>query len=136
MEYDLIAWDYAGRLEKIASRLGSDHYVWRQALLDVLIFYQNDKEYLANLLRHTSGHDSFIQYMTDINIAALTAHIRDVSGAAAFDQKMELLIRFYCIATVNLSCEWILGKVDINAEELAHIFEDALPLPLRPLLLP
>ena len=37
-KYDLIAWDYAGRMDQIVSRIGNEDYIWRQALLDVLVY--------------------------------------------------------------------------------------------------
>ncbi len=35
----------------------------------------NKKEYLVNLLQHTSGHNSFMRYMTEINSASLEKYI-------------------------------------------------------------
>ena len=43
-------------------QVGQNGYKWQQTLSDGLLYYQERKEYLANLLRHTSGHESFIIY--------------------------------------------------------------------------
>ena len=43
--------------------------------------------------------------------------------------------RTYCFGMVCLTCEWILGKYEATAEELAEILENSLPLPLRNYLL-
>ncbi len=49
----------------------SNDYKWKQTLYDAACLYKNNKEYLVNLLQNTSGHDSFLRYMTEINYAAL-----------------------------------------------------------------
>lgn len=40
-------------------------------------------------------------------------------------------IRAYCLGTVCLTCEWILGKFLATPEELAEVYETALPPTLR-----
>ena len=47
------------------------------------------------------------------------------------DIKTEMLIRGYCFGTVNLTCEWILGKYDLNGDELVDIYKKLLPDPLH-----
>ena len=130
-KYDLIAWDYARETAAIMGRLGKGGQTLRRTLLDWTDRFQREREYLKNLLTHTSGHDSFIQYMTENHCAALSDFVRAVSGRKQLDQKTELQIRIYCMGTVCLGCEWILGKFDISPEELAEIYENALPEMLR-----
>ena len=38
-KYDLMAWDYAHRLQAIVSRTEKADYEWRQILLDVALLY-------------------------------------------------------------------------------------------------
>ena len=40
----------------------------------------------------------------------------------------------YCHGTVALTCDWLLGKFEADAEALAEIYENALPQQLRPYL--
>ena len=133
-KYDLIAWDYTRGVAEIMNRVGRDGYTWEQALLDGAKGFCAYKDYLANLFLHTSGHDAFILYMTDINCGALKKHIMETTGAAALDEATEMYIRTYCMGTVSLTCEWILGKYKAGPEELAEIYKNALPPPLHPLL--
>ena len=133
-KYDLIAWDYARKAEEIMIQLSDNDTRWKQTLVDWAEFFQTEKEYLANLFLHTSGHDSFIQYMAEIHYRAFMNHIRAISGQHELDEKTSLLTRTYCLGAVCLSCEWILGKHGITPGELAEIYENALPLPLLELL--
>ena len=133
-KYDLIAWDYAQRTAEIMNRISGD-YPWTQSLLDGARRYEEERDYLTNLLLHTSGHDSFIQYMAEINCRVFTNQILSSSGQRELDEKTALLARTYCLGTACLTCEWILGKYAVTPEALAEIYETALPLPLRELLL-
>ena len=134
-KYDLIAWDYARQIEGLMRRIGTDGYTWKQALWDCLEHYQKEREYLANILKHTSGHDSFIIYMTEIHCEEVSSYIRRRSGASSLDSKMRMYIRLYCMGTVCMSVEWILGKTEANLAELAEVCENSLPLPMRPFML-
>ena len=134
-KYDLIAWAYTWGVSSIMDQIGQDNYEWKQTLLDGALYFQKEKELLKNLFLHTSGHDSFIQYMTEINSSELSRYIKRATGKTSLDQETEMYIRLYCMGTVCLTCEWILGKYDISATELAEIYENSLPSPLRPMLL-
>ena len=112
-KYDLIAWDYAKETERIMSRIDGKDYPWRQTLLDGVRHCASQREYLANLFQHTLA----------------------VSGKNALEKEEELYARVYCLGTVSLICEWILGKYDCVPEELARVFENSLPDPLRVYLL-
>lgn len=134
-KYDLIAWDYAGRIEEMISKVGNDNYEWRQTLLEGLLLYRDEKEYLVNLLMHTNGHDSFIRYMAEYHIETLSAFLCRKTGAAALDRETALTVRLYCMGTASMNADWILGKLEAGPEELADIYEKALPSSLRALLL-
>ena len=135
-KYDLIAWDYAQKIERLMRRIGTDGYTWKQALWDCLSHYQEEKEYLANILKYTGGHDSFIHYMTSIHCTEAAAYIRRITGTTSMDSKMEMYIRLYCMGTVCLSAEWIPGQMETSLTEITEVCEKSLPLPMRPLMLP
>ena len=134
-KYDLIAWEHTRRVAEIMGRIGVNGYTWRQTLIDGALYFKAEKEYLANLLRHTSGLDSFVRYKTEINFDALKQHILKVTGRDALDVRLEMYVRIYVLGTVALTCEWILGRYGATPEELAEVFEQSIPLPLREYLL-
>ncbi len=134
-KYDLIAWQYAHRVGGIMDRIGVGGYRWEQTLLDGAVGFNTDREYLANLLLHTSGHDSFIRYMAEINYEALKKHILRATGRESLDRETDMYVRTYCLGTVSLTCEWILGRYPVSPEELAAVYKNALPPPLHTYLL-
>ena len=133
-KYDLIAWEYAQKAAEIMERLNKKDYLRSQVLLDWATYFQQEKEYLMNLLLHTSGHDAFIQYMTEINTEAFTDYIVSHGRQSELDEKTTMLIRAYCLGTVCLTCEWILGRYTAAPSDLAAVYEQAMPLPLQQLL--
>ena len=126
-KYDLIAWAYSRDLERIMEHVGVDETTWNQTLVDGARYYAEHKEYLANLLNHTSGYDAFVRNMTEINYESLTRAIMKSEDASELDGKTKMLIRLYVLGTVQLTCEWILGKHQASPQLLAEVYEQALP---------
>jgi len=134
-KYDLMAWDYAQRLQAIVGQTEREDYEWKQILWDVAFLYNEEKDYLRNLLLHTHGYETFSRQMKQLNIEGCTRSVLVATGLKELDIRTEMYVRTYCQGTVDLSCDWILGKVQMTPEELAAVFEDCLPLPLRKYLL-
>ncbi len=129
-KYDLIAWKHTRDVAKIVSRIDNT-YTWEQAMIDAAEWYLAEKEYLANLFQHTSGHDSFVRYMTEISCEAVKKHILDSGNKEKLTKQEELYVRAYCLGTVSLTCEWILGLYEAAAKEIADIYINSLPTPLQ-----
>ena len=134
-KYDLMAWDYAQRLQAIVCQTEKADYEWRQILWDVALLYNEQKGYLRNLLLHTSGYQSFSRHMKQLHIETLTKCVLDASGLKELDVKTDMYIRTYCRGTVELGCDWIMGAFQVSHKELAAVFEDCLPVPLQKYLL-
>lgn len=135
-KYDLIAWDYSHDVEKILDSVKGDYPSWKRALSDAATYFSTQKGYIANLLLHTNGFDSFVRNMTEIHYNCFRKCILKSAGADRLDEKTEMYIRLYCQGTVALTGEWILGKYGVETEELVEIYEKALPMPLQQYLYP
>ncbi len=133
-KYDLIAWAYTHDVEEILKRDAFDAAGWMQALTDAAAYYAKHKDYLANLLLHTSGYDSFMYNMTEINYSTLVKKVLQGLPNKKLDSETEMLIRIYVIGTVGFTCEWILDKHHSSPEKLAQAYKLSLPLPLHPYL--
>ena len=129
-KYDLIAWDYAGEVGRIMGDVGKG-YQWKQSLVAGASYYRDHMEYLANLLDHTNGYESFRHNMTQINYSHLRDYILKLSGEKVLDHLTDMCIRLYCHGTVELTCEWILGRVKMDSEERVEVYERSVPDPLR-----
>lgn len=130
-KYDLIAWDYTRDLAAIMDQTRYDEISWRQILTRVAAYFGEQREYIANLLTHTSGYDSFVGNMTEIHFNCLKYIILKSENCDTLDEKTEMYIRLYIHGSVRLSCEWILGGYGVDAGALTEIYENSLPGPLR-----
>lgn len=130
-KYDLIAWDYTRDLERILAQADGNEASWKQVLSDASEYYAERKEYIGNLILHTTGHDSFVRYMTEINNEHLKKLILAAAGTDRLSEKTEMYIRIYCLGTVNLTCEWVLGKFPVSKSVLQEVYEESLPKPLQ-----
>ena len=130
-KYDLIAWDYTRKLKALVEKIGTGEGSWKQALEDTVAYYYEDREYLRNLFMHTKGMDSFVLNMTEINYSHLANCVREVAGFKKLEKETDMYVRLYVIGTVNIACEWILGRYDVSPKELAAIYESSLPEPLK-----
>ena len=134
-KYDLMAWDYAQKIEAIVRQTEKDDYEWKQILWDVALLYNEQKDYLRNLLQNTSGYESFSRYMKRLHSEYMRKCVLDAAGLKELDIKTEMYVQTYCQGTVDLSCDWIMGEYQVTPEELAKVFEDCLPVPLHKYLL-
>lgn len=133
-KYDLIAWDYVRKSSEIMDRVGVGDYVWKDTLTDGIRYFARNKEYMQNLLRNTGGHDAFVRYLSSANIGHLTGCILKLTGEKELDADRAMLVRIYCLGTVQTVCGWILDEIKIDGDHLAELFEQALPEPLRDVL--
>lgn len=128
-KYDLIAWTYTQDLERIMDGLEYNDTSLSQVFFDVAYYYNDHREYLANLLMHTSGYDSFVHNMTEIHFNSLKTRI--LKGKQTMDVQTEMFVRIYIHGSVRLTCEWILGRYKAGIEELVEVYDQSLPQPLR-----
>lgn len=130
-KYDLIAWSYTRDLEAILDQLKSDEDSWHRAIESAAKYFQQHKQYLRNLLTHTSGYDSFILHMTEIHSKSLQKTLERLADTDKVDEETRMYVQIYCYGTVLFSCDWILGKYDLDEKQLADVYERALPEILR-----
>ena len=67
-KYDMIAWIYARQSGELIGKIGENGYLWKDTLLDGMRFYDENRKFIVNALKHTSGRDSFLFQMSDMNI--------------------------------------------------------------------
>lgn len=133
-KYDLIAWAYSRDVEEIMKKVEYDESSWKKALTYAAEYYEEHRDYLSNLLLHTTGYMSFVRNMSQINYMSLKQKIQASAKVQNISTKTDMYIRLYCHGTVALTCDWLLGVFETDAETLAEIYESTLPQQLRPYL--
>ncbi len=130
-KYDLIAWDYSCNISEIMGKTDVDGRPWESILISAARYFEKEKAYLANLFLHTTGLDAFMQYMVEANDSFLRDYVMWAAGTDSLDEETRIYIHHYCHGNVALICDWVMGRFDLTADELAEVFEKALPEPLR-----
>ena len=130
-KYDLIAWSYTQDIRSIVDKLEYTEGSWKKVLTEVARYFEDQRNYLSNLLLHTNGYDSFVNNMTKIHYERLRFLILKVAPGNKLDVMTEMYIREYCYGTVHLTCEWILGKYNVSIDELTQVYVNSLPVPLN-----
>ena len=133
-KYDLIAWAYLRDVEEIMKKVEYNEASWKQALTSAAEYYKKHRDYLSNLLLHTTGYMSFVSNMSQINYMSLKQKIQTSAKVQTISTKTDMYIRLYCHGTVALTCDWLLGEIEADEETLAEIYESTLPQQLRPYL--
>ena len=89
---------------------------------------------MQNLLRHTSGHDAFVKHLSEANTVHLTKCILKLTEKKELDADLSILAKIYCFGTVQIVCQWLLDEIKCDGDQLAELFEKALPNPLQVIL--
>ncbi len=130
-KYDLIAWSYTQDLRSIVDKLAYTKDSWQQVLTEVAEYFEEQRDYLSNLLLHMNGYDSFVNNMTQIHYERLRFLILKVAPDNKLNEMTEMYIREYCYGTVHLTCEWILGQYKVSFDDLTQVYINSLPVPLN-----
>ena len=131
-KYDLIAWDYSEQVSRNVGRIGYEGHTWKQALLVSAKYNIEHKDYLLNLLKHTSGIYSFEQYTTDINVRFIAEYLK--RREVQIDNDLMRVIETYCYGTVKITIDRITGKFEAEPDDMARIYDLSMPEILRNLL--
>ena len=130
-KYDLIAWSYTQDIRNIVDKMEYTEGSWKRVLTEVAKYFDKHRDYLSNLLLHTTGYDSFVNNMAQIHYERMRFLILKVAPQNKLDVMTEMYIRAYCYGTVQLTCEWILGKYKVSLDELTQVYVNSLPVPLN-----
>lgn len=121
-KYDLIAWDYVHRTTAIMDKVGVDAYQWKHTWVDGVKFCTENREYIQNLLKNTTGHDAFVRYLSEANIGHLTRCILKLNGKKELDNDKLIYVRIYCYGTAMTICSWLMGEIICDEKELPDYY--------------
>ena len=135
-KYDMIAWIYVSDAKEIMGQIGTNGYTWRDTLLDGARYFSDHRVSALNALKHTSGRDSFLALMEQVNTELLCTEVRKKLMTEHMPQDILTMIKIYCYGTVRYTCEWLLDEMPISRETYAEVLERSLPESLRAYLYP
>ena len=130
-KYDMIVWIHTHRVNDVMSRIDRNGYEWRDTLLDGAIYYYENRHYIVNALKHTSGQDSFVEYVRRYNTELLTMEVRKKLMTEHIPDELLGMIKIYVFGTVQFMLDWLLNNEELSPEKVAGIWEASFPEPLK-----
>lgn len=133
-KYDLMAWLFVQEAQGNMNKIGKDGYLWRDTLLDGLRYYEKNRKFMVNALKHTSGRDAFINLINETDIAFIMDEIRRKLEKNEVPARLEALAKIYCYGTGQYMCDWLMDSRPASCEEVAEAMEACIPEELKPYL--
>ena len=130
-KYDLIVWIYVRGVEPVISQIGDNEYKWRDILHRAASYYWDNRDFVVNALKHTSGHDSFLFFMQKINTEYIGKAIRTKLMTEHLPDEITGLIKVYVCGTISIMADWLVGDNTLTLEHIVNIWDKSLPGPLR-----
>ena len=133
-KYDMIAWIYARQAGEFIGKIGEKGYLWKDTLLDGMRFYDENRNFMVNALKHTSGRDSFLFQMSDMNMRFIEDEIKRKLKVKECPQDLTAIARMFCYGTNQFLYDWLIKSSDLSCEQVADLMEKSVPEVLRPFL--
>lgn len=130
-KYDLLVWIHTDSVSSIMSKIDKNGYRWKDTLLEGARYYYSNRGYIINALKHTSGQDSFVGYVTANNIEMLAKEVRRKLMTEYIPPEIYGLIKMYVYGTVHFMLDWLIEDSALSPEQVAQMWEDGLPQPLQ-----
>ncbi|HAH76266.1 MAG TPA: hypothetical protein DCL62_08950 [Kandleria vitulina] len=133
-KYDMMIWIYVNEIGKSFEKIGTDKHEWKDTIIDGVVYFRENKKFLINALKHTSGRDSFLWQMSKMNIEFMENEIKKEMHTKEFPKDLSILIKIYCYGTIQFLCEWLIEDIPLDPNELASLLEKSIPEDLKPFL--
>ena len=133
-KYDLMAWIYNQKLEESLENFGRGD-TFEDVICKWMEIVLEDEKFYLNLLKNAVGQNSFRYTANDYAIKILSEWIKIRHGFEDLPPTISFCLRFYMRAISEFVNDWALEKWDCSPREMAKFFVEAMPAPLKPLLL-
>ena len=133
-KYDMMIWIYVKEIGKSFKKIGTDKHEWKDTIIDGVVYFTENKKFLINALKHTSGIDSFLWQMSKMNIEFMENEIKKEMHTKECPKDLSILIKIYCYGTIQFLCEWLTEDIPLDPNELASLLEKSIPEDLKPFL--
>ena len=133
-KYDLMAWIYNQRVEASMKNFGRGDSLedvickWMEIVLE-------DENFYVNLLKNAVGQNSFRYTTNDHAIKLLEDWIKARHKLTELTPEIIFCVRFYMRAISEFVNDWALDRWECSPRDMAKFFVEAMPAPLKPLLL-
>ncbi len=133
-KYELMAWIYNQKVEAAMKNFGVTNS-FEDVICKCMEIVLEDENFYTNLLKNAVGQNSFRYATNDYAIKLLEDWIKARYNFDELTPEIYFCIKFYMRAASEFIKDWALSRWDCSPREMAKFFVEAMPEPLKPLLL-
>ena len=133
-KYDLMAWIYNQRVEESLKNFGSGDS-FEDVICKWLEIVLEDENFYINLLKNSVGQNSFRYTTNDHAINLIADWIKQRHNFSELTPEIYFCVKFFMRAVSEFVNDWAIDKWNCTPREMAKFFIEAMPVPLKPLLL-
>ncbi len=133
-KYDLIAWIYLYQVEEMTLDYLNRKESWYSSLVELLSMLKEDQSFYKNVLKNTTGQNSFFEATHIRSIELMQDVVRKRKGKDLTQEEL-FEINFYMKGFGYCVEEWIVKEVAYSEEELAGYLSRSIPDGLQAYLL-
>ena len=130
-KYNLIYWAYRKRIDAIFDEFENGSITWKELLETLLRSYKKNADTVLNALNNTHGNDSYLRLSTDYMVDKLSKGIMERTGVEELDWEVDMHIRGYVAAFINIVGYWLTYRPDLPVKSMARLVNEAMPRELR-----
>ena len=133
-KFELMAWIYNQKVDAATEHFG-DGDSFEDVICKWMEIILEDENFYTNLLKNAVGQNSFRYATNDHAINLLTEWIKTHNNFDELPPAICFCLRFYMRALSETVNDWCLDRWDCSPRDMAKFFVEAMPAPLKPLLL-
>lgn len=131
-KYDLVAWIYAQTIKSVLKE--SNGIIGKEESISIFHKLKEDTVFYKNAYNDYS-QNSLVWYIQQNNIDIYTQMAKKILNTEEISKDLEFSILYHCQASLNISKDWILGKLEYSAEELTSYIFINMPQTLKDILI-
>ena len=85
--------------------------------------YEQNRKYVVNALKHTSGRESFLNIINETEIEYIELEIKKKIGKDTVPENLSSIVKIYCYGSGQYICEWLMGSKPAPCEMVAEALE-------------
>jgi AcrR family transcriptional regulator len=128
-KYDLIAWIYSDKADKIINQY-IEKEPWGRVAGRIVAFIKEDYLYFKKVFDDDT-HLSFYNIIFQYTVECHTKHIQKKLGLTSLPQDIAFAIQFNAYGGVNVTKDWLENGMKESPAELGELIFSAMPQPIR-----
>ena len=130
-KYDLVAWAYKERLDRIFDLYKKGKIDWKGFLFEYIGSYRKNSRYILNAFKNTHGHDSYAVNSADYLYIKMLKELKEKRKLDVVPKEISMICLMYVYGVTNIIAKWLMDGAVLTDEQMVNILYEGLPGKLR-----